>query len=75
MKANSHTHYAALIGLDWADKKHDVCLMLPNTGKFEYSQFAHTPEAIENWALALHKRVTRQPISICLELKSGPIVY
>ena len=75
MKANSHTHYAALIGLDWADKKHDVCLMVPHTGKFEYSQFAHTPEAIEDWALALHKRFPRQPISICLELKSGPIVY
>jgi hypothetical protein len=23
------TKYAALIGLDWADQKHDVCLLVP----------------------------------------------
>lgn len=75
MKAKNLDKYAALIGLDWADKKHDVCILPSKTGLLEYDQFAHTPEAIEEWALALHKRFPGQPIAICLELKNGPIVY
>ena len=75
MKANNLNQYAALIGLDWADKKHDVCIMPSNTGQVEYAQFAHSPQAIEDWAMALHQRFPKQQIAICLELKSGPIVY
>jgi hypothetical protein len=46
MKANSLIQYAALIGLDWADKKHDVCIMPSDTGVFEYDQFEHKPQVI-----------------------------
>ena len=75
MKANHLDEYAALIGLDWADKKHDVCIMPSDTGVFEYAQFEHNPQAIEDWALSIHKRFPRQQIAICLELKNGPVVY
>ena len=74
MKANNMNQYAALIGLDWADKKHDVCIMPTDTGIFEYDQFCHSPEAIKIWALSLHQRFPDQQIAICLELKNGPIV-
>lgn len=75
MKVNIQEHYAAIIGLDWADKKHDVCIMPSHTEQFEYSQFAHTPESIKDWSMAIHQRFPGQKIAICLELKSGPIVY
>ena len=75
MKAYSLNQYTVLIGLDWADKKHDVCIMNTETEKVEYEKFSHTPEAINAWVLALHKRFPNQRIAICLELKSGPIVY
>lgn len=69
------SNYAAYIGLDWADQKHDVCLKSTDSDKFEYGIINHTPDAIEEWALALQKRFNNQPVAICLELKAGPVVY
>lgn len=75
MEANSLSQYAAHIGLDWADKKHDVCLMFNEKSQMEYDQFEHTPQAIDDWVLTLRKRIPNQRVAICLELKNGPIVY
>ena len=67
--------YAAYIGLDWADRKHDICLKTNEAEDFEFDVIEHTPEAIESWALSLQVRFNNRPIAICLELKAGPIVY
>ena len=37
MKAPVITDFAALIGIDWADKKHDVCEVPVGTQDFHYS--------------------------------------
>jgi transposase len=68
-------HFAALIGLDWADKKHDICLLERQQVEEEYGVIKHNPEAIHEWALALQERFKNEPIAICLELKAGPVVY
>ncbi len=31
------TNYAALIGIDWSDKKHDICIVDSASGKREAS--------------------------------------
>lgn len=67
--------FAAQIGLDWADTKHDVCLKTTVSDEFEYGLIQHSPEAIDEWARALQTRFNNQPIAICLELKTGPVVY
>jgi transposase len=67
--------YAAYIGIDWADRKHDICLYDPNTQKFEYSVIGSQPEAIAEWAEALQKRFNGQAIAICTEQKRGPLIY
>ncbi len=41
----------------------------------EYGIFEHTPESIEEWAPSLQKKFNNQPVAICLELKSGTLVY
>jgi hypothetical protein len=69
------SHFVAYIGLDWSDRKHDICLIASDSDKFEYDVINHSPESIEEWALALQKRFNNQPIAICLELKAGPVVY
>jgi hypothetical protein len=46
-------HFAAYIGLDWSDAKHDVCLVDTSTGGQELSVIKHQPEALNEWALAL----------------------
>lgn len=68
------TAFAAFIGLDWADKKHDICLSLPGSTKRERSVVPHTPTAIREWADKLRARFSGAPIAVCLELSQGPIV-
>lgn len=48
--------FAAFVGLDWADKKHDCCLVDAATGKKEFCLIKHTPHAIQEWATSLLKR-------------------
>lgn len=69
------SHFVTHIGLDWADQKHDFCLKPSESDMFEYGTINHTPESIEDWAIALQKRFENQPVAICLELKAGPVVY
>ena len=65
--------FAAHVGLDWADKKHDVCVQFKN-GERTFHVIEHTAEALDAWLNALHKQV-KGKIAIALELKKGPVVY
>ncbi|XQQ06073.1 MAG: hypothetical protein EDM05_61600 [Leptolyngbya sp. IPPAS B-1204] len=38
--------FAALIGVDWSDKKHDIALQAADSTAVELSVVAHTPETI-----------------------------
>jgi len=70
----SHEAFAAFIGLDWADAKHDVCLQAAGSAQREYCQLEHTPEAIDAWVTTLRTRFHGQPVALCLELNKGPLV-
>jgi hypothetical protein len=69
------SEYAALVGIDWSDSKHDICLIDPATGRREASQLRHSPKSIDEWATALHARFGGQPIAVCLEQSRGPLIY
>ena len=68
------SEFAAYIGLDWADKKHDLCLQVGATGERERLVLEHKPKAIRAWAEQLRKRFTDGKVAVCLELSKGPIV-
>ena len=70
----SPADFAAFIGIDWADKKHDVCLSLPGADQRERSVLEHRPAAIRAWADQLRQRFAGAPIAVALELSQGPIV-
>jgi len=72
-KANFN-QFAALLGLDWADEKHDVALRTPGAATVEHSTFAHTPEAIAAWVGSLRQRLGSGPIAICLEQSRGALL-
>lgn len=74
MKRLMTNEFAAFIGLDWADAKHDLCLQVAGSDKREFQVLAHRPEVIDAWATALLQRFQGQPIAIALELNKGPIV-
>src|SRR6266446_5749009 len=67
--------FAAFVGIDWADAKHDVCLQAAGSAKRECCQLDHTPEAIDAWVITLRTRFNGQPVAVCLELNKGPLVF
>src|SRR4029078_4666406 len=66
--------FAAFIGIDWADRKHDVCLHVPGASALEASVLEHRPAVIDAWARRLRERFSGRPIAVCIELAEGPIV-
>lgn len=66
--------FAAFVGIDWADRKHDVCLQVAGSETSEMSILEHRPTAIEAWARKLRERFEGQRVAVCLELSQGPIV-
>ena len=74
MKHMAQEEFAAFVGLDWADAKHDVCIQAAGTTRREFGDLEHSPEAIDVWVQTLRTRFNGQPIAVCLELKQGPIV-
>src|SRR5258706_7127759 len=75
MKRQPATEFAAFIGIDWADTKHDVCLQAADSDVREGSVVLHRPEAIAQWAHGLMQRFAGRPIAVCLEIGKGPLVY
>lgn len=75
MKEPIVNDYAALIGIDWADKKHDVCEINTDKQKTSFSIISCQPEALNDWALSLSKRYPDKKIAVACELKKGPLIY
>ena len=75
MNAPTTTEFAAFVGIDWADRKHDVCLLPAGSSKQELSVLPHRPETIAQWAEGLRVRFGGRPIAVCLELARGPLVF
>jgi len=68
MQASSMGKFAAVVGIDWADRKHDICLLPAGSNKRESCVLVHRPEAIAQWAEGLRQRFGGRPIAVCLEL-------
>ena len=66
-------HFAANVDLDWAGKKHDVCVQFKN-GERVFHVIEHTAESLNVWLTELHQKVKGR-IAIALELKKGSVVY
>ena len=46
MKSQSDMEFTVFVGLDWADKKHDICLQAAGCEDREFDRFAHQVTAI-----------------------------
>jgi len=74
MNQLAETSYTAYVGIDWADAKHDMCIRSPEGELVEFDCISSRPEAIGDWAAALHQRFG-SPIAVAVELSKGPIIY
>ncbi len=69
------SEYAAFVGFDWADKKHDICLVDAATGKKEFCVIKHTPQALQEWATAVRLRFGGRKVAVALEQSRGPLIF
>lgn len=67
--------FAACVGIDWADQKHDLSLLPAGSTAEEHQQIEQTPEAIDAWATQLRQRFGGQPVAVCLEQSKGSLIH
>jgi transposase len=69
------TEYVAYVGIDWADRKHDIALYDCATNTWQESVIQSHPQAILDWVNHLRSRYGDAQIAVALEQKRGPLLY
>jgi transposase len=67
--------FAALVAIDWGDRKHVWSLQAADGGRRERGEIEHTPEAVGAWAAMLNTRFSGQPVAVAVEQSRGPLVF
>jgi len=67
------SQFTAVIGIDWADTKHDICVQASDSDTRVFSRISHKVEKIDEWAQSMYKQ-HGGPMAVALELSKGPIV-
>jgi len=67
--------FAAFIGIDWADREHQVCLRAAGSSEKELSKLPQEPEAILEWVGKLRERFQSRPVAVAVEQSKGGLVY
>lgn len=75
MKVPCISDFSVLIGIDWADRKHDVCEIEPGSKSPRYSVIKSSPNSVHDWAMSLKQRFPDKPVAVACELKKGPLIY
>lgn len=68
------TSFAATIGLDWADKKHDLWIQARTGGKPEHQIVDQTPEALHEWVATLRQRFANERVALAIETSRGAVI-
>src|SRR5215475_11320608 len=66
--------YAALVGLDWADKLHALSLCDAGATEVEHATLEQTPEALADWANRLRSRFPNGKIAVAVEQVRGALL-
>jgi transposase len=71
---NTSNNFAATIGLDWADQKHDLWIRPADGSKAEHLRLEQTPEALHEWVAKVRERFGNRHVAIAIETSRGPVV-
>jgi transposase len=71
---NNATDFAATVGLDWADKKHDLWLRPADGAKAEHLRLEQTPEALHEWVAKIRQRFGNRRLAVAVETSRGPVI-
>lgn len=67
--------FAAFIGIDWADQKHDVCIKNTQNDAVQFAVISCSPEEMRKWVTNLRKEFPKGKVAICLEQSKGPLIF
>ena len=71
--------FAAYIGIDWSDQKHNICLMASappgQPSKPEHEVVEHRPEPLTEWVVGLRQRFGGRKVAVCLEQSRGALIH
>jgi len=67
------TKFAAYLGIDWADRKHDFAIYDVASGKTRRDSVVQTPEAMQSWLGGLAQSYAGELIAVALEQTRGPL--
>ena len=70
---NSHDK-RLIIGIDWADREHAVCLIEPS-GRVHFDSLEQQPEAIAAWAAQLVRKFPGLELLVVVEQSRGALVH
>jgi transposase len=71
----STENYVAYIGIDWADRKHDVALYDCGSGTWQESIIQTRPQDLLDWVNQLRAHYGQGKIAVGMEQKRGPLLY
>lgn len=63
-----------LVGIDWADKVHAVCVHDPLADTFKQYELKQKADLLTNWGLEMSQQYPGREIFVCLEQSRGPLV-
>ena len=66
---------AAYIGLDWADREHEVTMLVVETGVVETRKIKQESEALADWVQGLRERFSGRKVAIAIEQRKGALIY
>lgn len=62
-----------IIGIDWADRQHDVCII--DAGRSAFKTVKHDPSEIADWLDQLRQKFPERPLLIALEQGRGGLIH
>ena len=54
--ARKNEVFPVVLGIDWADQKHDICLWDAESQTLEFDVIKHRPEILHEWVCTLRDR-------------------
>lgn len=75
MKTWAGEELAACVGIDWADKQHEVRMLVVESGKKDSFSLKQEPEALASWVQDLRERFGGRRIAVALEQRKGALIH
>src|SRR5688572_11111444 len=68
------SEFKATLGLDWADRQHDIWIRPADGSKPVHRRVEHSAEALHEWVAQLRARFPEGRVALGIETSRGPVI-